>query len=292
MYTDFQMKRFSFLLLTYIFSFCLLQAQSDFRSGYVIKVPGDTLFGEVDYRGDKRMGKSCTFRVSKNDTTIRFTPDEIVGYRFKDSKYFVSKTVNEKKVFLEYLIHGKLDIYYLRDDTTDHYYIEKEDVSLRELPYQEVLEENNEDGKLYYKKKTKYIGLLHYYLRDAPKLQSKIDGLRTLYHDNLISIAEDYHKAVCDGEKCIIYEKKLPKFKADLEIVGGYTTGLYGYREPKTNKIIAGVLTNLSIPYLSEKIYIKTGLLLSTYKYILDYQFNQVDKLIFKIPIQAEYIYI
>jgi hypothetical protein len=69
------MKRYIFLIITTTFFFTLLQAQTDFRPGYVIGLNGDTIPGEIDYRGDKLMGETCTFRKSRLDSLQRFSPN-------------------------------------------------------------------------------------------------------------------------------------------------------------------------------------------------------------------------
>ena len=39
-----------------------LNAQTDFRPGYIIENSGDTIHGEIDYRGDILMGNVCRFK--------------------------------------------------------------------------------------------------------------------------------------------------------------------------------------------------------------------------------------
>jgi hypothetical protein len=58
-------------------------------------------------------------------------------------------------------------------------------------------------------------------MQDAKGLETEILKLKKPEHDNLIALAKDYHNAVCNGDKCIIYEKKLPLFKVGFELVGG-----------------------------------------------------------------------
>jgi hypothetical protein len=87
------MRRNLFFVI-FIFTTFLLQAQTDFRPGYVIKTEGDTLWGSVDYRGSELMSSVCTFRNDKDGSVQKFTPNQIVAYRLKDSKYYVSETIN------------------------------------------------------------------------------------------------------------------------------------------------------------------------------------------------------
>jgi hypothetical protein len=58
-------------------------------------------------------------------------------------------------------------------------------------------------------------------MQDAPNLQSKINDIKKPGHQNLIKLAEDYHNAVCEGEKCIIYAKSAPLIKIITRINSG-----------------------------------------------------------------------
>ena len=70
-----------------------LNAQSDFRNGYIIDNNNDTIHGLIDYKGNHANAKKCIFKKDNNSQNQIFTPEEIKGYRFTDSKYYVSKSV-------------------------------------------------------------------------------------------------------------------------------------------------------------------------------------------------------
>ena len=106
----------TFIFLVVFLTAGTLFAQTNFKSGYVIKLSGDTIFGEIDYRNDVRMAKKCSFRSNANAPVIDYKPEDIFGYHFTDSKYFVSEVVNGQRYFLEFLIKGKINIYDLKDD--------------------------------------------------------------------------------------------------------------------------------------------------------------------------------
>ena len=132
------MKTKNFVFLAFIFISTCMNAQTYFKPGYVIKSVDDTLFGEVDYRGGIRMSRTCTYRHNSKDSVRHFSPEEILGYRFPESKYYISKEVDGKKVFLEFLIKGRVNVYYLKDERDgDHYYIEKDSLGFAEIPYKE-----------------------------------------------------------------------------------------------------------------------------------------------------------
>ena len=255
-------------------------AQTDFRAGYIITNFNDTLYGEIDYRGDILMGKTCKFKLNEN--IIEYSPSEIAAYRFiDDGKYFVSKEVDKNNLFLEFLIKGQANIYYFRDNNqNDHYYIEKADMPLSELPYEESVV--NMDGKKYNYKSKKHVGLLTLYMQDAPDLRSQIENIKTPEHGTLLNLAKNYHYAVClDGEDCIIFEKKKPLFKSSMDIV----LGAVDYRNDKTN-MQGGILFNIWMPRANEKLHLRTGVLLTKASL---YENN--NYLIWKIPVMIEYIY-
>ncbi|MCL2073589.1 MAG: hypothetical protein FWH18_06700 [Marinilabiliaceae bacterium] len=281
------MKFFQFAIFVIFNSLCFLCfGQRDFRPGYVIVVQGDTLFGQIDYRSDTRMGMSCDFKTETGEIR-NFSPYNIYGFRFNDGKYFISRNINEsKKVFLEYLIKGKLDVYYLRDETGDRYFIEKEDKPLIEMPYKE--EFIMKDGKEYRSHSVKHWTILNYYTQEAPELESKITTIKKPNHKNLINFAESYHNVMCDDEKCIIYEKKLPTLKVNFEIVGG----IIEHKLFDKNKTYLewGVFSNFWLPYSNENLFFKTGLLWSEIS-IIRKDNSEVREKSYKIPLRLEYIY-
>ena len=263
----------------------MLNAQPDFRSGYIIEISGDTLFGEIDYRGDLLMSSVCRFKDDSN-TIKEYSPNDITAFRFIDSKYFVSREVNDRKVFLEYLINGRINIYYMRDDKGDHYYLDKENVRLTEMPYEEGIKYI--DNKRVFFETKYHIGLLCYYMNDAPEFQKRISSVKKpdhqnlinlaedynnavccifmklwfwINHQNLIKLAEDYHNAVCEGEQCIVYEKKQPFLKVNLEGVAGVINFENVDRINDKYYFQSGVIAHFWMPRTNEKLYFKTGFL-------------------------------
>lgn len=114
--------------LFFIFIFHSQYAQSDFREGYIINNENDTTYGLIDYRGSMRSSKHCTFKSDDASEQIKYSPSEIAGYRFTDNKYYVSRTVKREEgasvFFLEFLINGKVDIYFYRDKGEDYYLVD------------------------------------------------------------------------------------------------------------------------------------------------------------------------
>lgn len=246
------MKLKGLILFGILITSGVIHAQTDFRPGYIIQNAGDTVYGEIDYRGDLLMSSLCRFKDADN-TIYEYSPTDIAAFRFIDSKYFVSREVNHKKVFLEYLIKGEVNMYYMRDDMGDHYYVDKEDVRLTKIPYTEGIKYI--DGKQLLHESTIHVGLLNVFMQDAPGFQSRIEKIRKPTHQSLIQLAEDYHHAVCEDEDCIIYEKRLPLLKISITPFAGLTK--YNGNDQFAREL--GGYLSLWVPRASEKLFFKTG---------------------------------
>ena len=235
------MNQKQLILLVLFISSGLLNAQTDFRSGYIIRALGDTAYGEIDYRGDLRMSTICKFKSS-----------------------------------------------------------DKEGEKLMEIPYEKKIKDI--DDKLVFYESKNHIGLLKYYMQDAPGLQSSINNMSKPEHQSLIKLAEKYHNVVCDGEKCIIYEKKQPFITVNLEVLGGvtyfrpyiYTLDPSLYLNHKLY-FQGGVIGHLWMPRTNENLYLRTGILFSRLGLLYYHSSERIIDIglgnIYKIPIHIEYVY-
>ncbi len=289
------MKLYRLFIIGFLFSTSILKAQTDFKPGFVVKNSGDTIFGEIDYRGDLLMGKICKFKGADHPVE-EYSPNDVVSFRFIDSKYYISKEVDSKKVFLQYLIKGKVNVYYLRDHKGEHYYLDKEGSELTEIPYKEGIIYIND--KPYFSSTNKHLGVLSFFMQEDPDIQEKVQKVKKPQHKNLIKLAEDYHNTVCDGEKCILYEKRQFSIKVIPELLAGLiyfngeelmplsNAGIIKI-DKSTSKYFfnGGLITNLWLPSVNEKLYLRTGLLCSRI------QSDNGPQSIYKLPIQIEYIY-
>lgn len=213
------MKYFPLISLFIILSTHLI-AQTDLRSGYIIKSNNDTIYGQIKYRGSHNSSKKCIFLKDSLSTEQIFTPDDILGYRYENNKYYVSKSVSSnnktEQLFLEFLINGIVDIYYYRDEMEDHYFIEEGDSNLIEL--KNKISIIKIDNDTYQKEGKEYVGILRYVFQDQPNIQKKVDQT-SLSHKSLINIAKDYHLQVCADQDCIVYEKNTSKNTRKFGIV-------------------------------------------------------------------------
>jgi len=277
------------------------EAFNDFRSGYVILQNNDTLFGEIDYRNDIEMSKVCHFKKEMQNEVIKYLPKEIKGYRFINSKNFISREIKEsdgkkKLVFLEFLINGKLCVYYYRDINSVHYYIEKDGENLIELPYDEGIK-IGEDGLHHYYKSTKHIGILNYYTNDAPQLESEILEMKEPDHKSLIKLAKDYHKAVCGDYSCIVYVKNESDIHLKVELFAGnlLVGNLLSHTIVSDSYFVSGINLKFWLPRINENIYFKTGVQFMKLKLAGYYDaykyYGVVNQAYLKFPLQFEYLY-
>jgi hypothetical protein len=293
------MFRSAFLSFIGIIHFLVCMAQSDFIPGYVIKSDGDTIVGNIDYRNDFSNFQKCSFRINEQDSIRVYSPGQIYGYRFIDSKYFISKKTQVdqaiKDVFMEYLINGKVRIYYYKDAIGDHYFIEKDSLPIKEISYHET--EVIIDNKSYARDYNINRGILLYYMQDCPELSDRIKATKTTSHNDLINLAETYHKRVCKDEKCVIYEKKLPGFRMKIQPLGGITkyVGYIGKSINPAFKGQYGLLFYLGIPLTSERLFIRTGLIYSQLQVdeTTIYSNESINSNLntFKIPFQFQYFF-
>jgi len=210
------------LLLFVFFIIVNAKAQTNYLPGFIVTLEGDSITGLVDSRGEIRNSRVCSYKTDMESEPVKYQPGEIKAYGFVDGKYYVSKDIvlnqDSTTVFLEYLINGIVDVYFYSDHVVSQYYIDKDGMKPTLLDNKDIIVDI--DGKKMAKKNSRYIGVLKYVFNESPKVQKKAEGI-SLTHKNLIKIAKDYHGYVCEGEECIVYEKKKLKVKFNIEPIVG-----------------------------------------------------------------------
>lgn len=201
-------------------------SQYDYRRGYIVDMNNDTLHGWIEFGNPKTNYKYCFFKTDSSSEAKMYTPEDLKAYIFPNQKYYISKTIKkddkEIKVFLEYLLHGIVNLYYYKDNNEGNfYYIEKEGV-LTELT--NTVKEIRTDKGLFTKESNRYIGVFKYITKEDPTLHTKIEKMN-FDHKSFIEISKSYHQNVCDSFDCeIFYKKKLNDSKWVLK--GGISAGL------------------------------------------------------------------
>ena len=270
------------LLFIFIITSQFITAQENFKEAYIITLDSDTIYGQADYRNYEYLSQKCTFK-SKQGEVIQYLPGSIKSFRFIDGKYYVSKSIEGETLFLEYIIDGEVDLYFRRKEGKDYFYMQKEGEKLVELPKKEMV--YTADGRLVYERK--YVGLLNYYMGDAPKLKYRIQNFEDIDHRNLTKLAKDYHNYVCEDGECIIFEENKRGISINVELFGG-VLNFRNYIIPDeldNNYYQQGLMLHVWLPRSNDKLYLRAGV------EFLRIEFEGASGFIRKIPIQLEYIY-
>ena len=264
-----------------------IAAQSDFRAGYIITLKMDTIQGFIDNRNYQENCQLCCFKFLHSDSVFTYGPQQIYGYRFKDGKYYVSREIeienSKRNVFLEYLINGKLNIYFYRDvEGDDHYFAEKDTIPLKELKYSKALKYvDGIDHQVIYETNIHRL-LLIYYTQDCPQIRDEILSLKKPEFKNLISIAKNYHNNICKDKPCIIYHKTIP-LNIKLEVLYG---ALYkDVDEEVFLRSLTGIKLHFMYSQISERIYFTTGLVINKC-----FDNTSLSKPLYRIPLNLDYI--
>jgi hypothetical protein len=285
--------------------------QSEYRNGYVLLKNKDTLQGMISYNRNGLNGKRCVFKKTKKSETQKFSPEEILGYRFSSGKYYVAKNVSkdgvDRLLFLEYLIKGIVDVYYYLDFEGAHYCVSDLSGKLRELSNGDL--KHVVGDKVFVEKDKKYVRTLMYVFKEDPVIAKRSSTIK-LKHKSLIKIAKDYHNKVCEDQVCIVFEKKIIKnivkygFKVGVDMIGlSELSSLkkrsfvgdrakYGvFRNSNFETVISptiGGFYKRNLPTINEKLFIQLELAYSQTKFESQHSFSSsyTDEFLYNIELK------
>lgn len=210
-------------------SILFLPGQSFFKSGYIISLDMDTVYGRIDFRGDRFNSGKCVFIADQGKEPVLFEPGSIYGYRFDDGNYYLSKTVatesGPEDYFMEVLLSGIISLFYCRASSDGYnYYIETREGEMVRLFEKETI--IGIPGKGEYLRRFKYyLGSLGSAMSDAPELHSQIERAE-LKQTSLVKLLQQYHNIVCSDMDCIKYIKSYPGTKVQIAPIISWQTEL------------------------------------------------------------------
>jgi hypothetical protein len=164
-----------YVALVGAFALCF-PAQAAFQLGYVVTTHGDTLRGELDMDSPKAMKHQCRFKSAETRKVTKYSPDELKSFATVDmTRRFISATVpyffKEKRLFLEVLQQGRLNLYYTFDVLlNDQFYVSKTEADLVDLMY-------DWDKNKLFPFKSDYIAFLKKAMVNAPELILDIERM-------------------------------------------------------------------------------------------------------------------
>lgn len=89
----------------------------DYKEGFLINFTGDTIEGFIGNDFKKTFVSSCIFSPGRNENSVRFLPDDIIGFGSKkENKIFVSATYpsggKDTSSFVRLILDGNIDLLY------------------------------------------------------------------------------------------------------------------------------------------------------------------------------------
>ena len=225
------MKQFYCFLICLTF-FSAAAAQNNYLPGYVIMNEGDTLYGLIDYKLEKINQETCFFKENNASPARIYSPKDISGYRFlKNGKYYVSKNIDlndtVRKVFLEYMVNGMMDLFYYVIDGQPYFFFEDENGKMFS-----VTKEKDRIDEFQVKRDNKYDGIIRYKFRDYHSI-ARYNKKFDFNQKSMINIVKTYHENVCtSGDACIIYENVKPDDKeidVNISVYTGLEVFVFGF---------------------------------------------------------------
>lgn len=252
------------VLTVLLFLTVICSAQRDFREGFVIKQPGDTLFGLLNYRGGTQVYTTCIFKESSDAEAIIYTPADISGFGFPGDRLFVSKIVDPvagdaPKTFIEVLVRGAVSLY----TYNGKYFIQKNDTQLYELAT--VKSEIIKDGQKVNIVTKKYLGILSMVMSDCEEAGGMIPNI-ALDERPLTKLVEAYNTCVNSPYETILSSKPRVKvsfgfsagiISSNLDIFSRVRSDQVSYVDVpygKSNSFRPGISFNFLFPRFSEKL--------------------------------------
>ncbi len=319
---QFRMKKAFLLSFFFLFIF-QVQAQKDFRPGYIVTLQGDTLKGWVNFRKPGLNSRECMFRSSLPEKDQKFKASEIKGYGLTEGRHYrsyvlkeTSATLNRRKAspksyFLNMLVAGKADLFYVRDISGKNRFFIQKDTVFTELEVKEYTQVNPATGKQVKVRSKHYIGTLTNLFQDCKTLQPAINetGFKTTALSGLV---KNYN--TCLHPDSLYFAQKPIKSKTTIGVIAGTNYTFIKFYAPYLRTAVAadytnqpgfsaGVTMNNTLPMVNNKLSLQTELLLvqnkfqSLYTYrhtvenkFIDYHVN-ADATLYslKLPFQLRY---
>jgi len=288
-----------FYTLLFIALPCIILAQSNYHTGYVIKTNGDTLKGFIDYHQWDQNPRSINFKSAADDRNVsNFNPKEVkefqvsgqtyVSYqgaismdknKFPDLPMGLDTGKKQDTIFLEQVSKGKyLTLFYHRDAIKARFFAAEKNATPAELKYYQYSDQGQLAIKEFYRGQ-----LLFYankYMPGDPKLAQKIEDTRF----DKAGLAEII--SAINGER--IQVKKESHFRFFL---GGGLSEIksnYRYDQPVAVYTLVGPVTEVDSHYE------KVSKFSTTVSPLLDFGMDvftnpEVQKLIYRTEISFFY---
>jgi hypothetical protein len=260
--TKFSSLSFSiFIIGANVFGVAKVQAQADYRAGYIVRPAGDTVRGQVNYQGARQGAQRCLFRLTTSSEVTTYTPAELRGYGLVSGERYISQAtpaelppatapagsapqppasaeVAPQPMFLEVLVAGPASLL-CNESGSVHYYVLKQGapfpVALVQT-HQQVVVNGTVRGE---QTIPVYRGTLAEQFADCPAVLLNVS--KTAYKESaLMAIVEEYN--VCRQPDYRVAVRQKQSTEVGLEgLIGGQISRTY-YRDHNTRATLPGAL--------------------------------------------------
>lgn|GEM_PF-6772443 len=253
--------KFSLSAALFLFLSFTVQAQFDYRDGYVILTNGDSINGKVIYGNFEKRTISFKFKPQSGET-VTYLPAQVKAYGYLQDKRFESKvrpqdSVSNSRVFMEVLVKGYMSLLKHNDDL----YLESKENKLVFIPHP-TSKEVQVNSKTYKTEQRHHLSILSSYLSGC---SLALDAVR--YEESEISeLVQQYNS--CHKQPYIYYKKLKKALKLTPQIMTGLQfTNLIREKDNKSmdNSVspMFGVSFDLSAPRGFDRFYLSTEFLYS-----------------------------
>jgi|JI10StandDraft_1071094.scaffolds.fasta_scaffold14246_6 hypothetical protein len=271
--------RFYLALFIVFMAFAPTYSQSDFRAGFVVTNLMDTVQGFVQYSEGGKATRKCNFKSSAEASKITYLPGQILGYGYKDERYYESKKIeidqDSSILFLEIVVSGAVRLFV----SGNRIWVEKQNSGLVELKNDPV--EVNLNDVAVVRRSNQYIATLNMILEGCSSLRDVIQGTR-FNEKSLTNVVDLYNK--CSNSKSIVYKDNRPKFKLSIGISGGIQNSEINFDSSFDYLIgdfetpvlpFGGITFDLFSPRLSERVSISSSFFYTKSNY---YRFSEDNR--------------
>ena len=214
-----------------LLAFTVCKGQTNPLPGFILTLEGDTVRGTIDYRSDSHNASVCKFQKAGETTFHDYHPEDITCYRIDDNgAYYVSIVLplqgKDQRLFALYLLQGGVDLYYVKHNGLNYYYVIGENGEVAEICDYERSGLSTEDALTLRRQNLSAAGSI--FSKDFDTVHKLWKGKNNAH--NLTELVRDYNEKYCaTAGECIIYqydEAKTAPFtnKWFLEIGGGFSS--------------------------------------------------------------------
>jgi len=179
------------------------RAQGIFLGGYIVDKQRDTIFGSILFNNEEENTFSCKFIKNGNDSTVTYSGDEILSYKFTNSNLYITKKYEGKDLFFDCFFKGKISLYSIIKSNARSYFIENEDNELIELSDEQKIVSKNGKNEL---SLPKYNNQLKIVFSNFSDLYPQIDQISCLSKSSLIRLAKLYQQKSNGGDNYFEYD--------------------------------------------------------------------------------------